>query len=802
MTQQREPDPDATVVRAPAAARPDPDATVVRRPPPALDDRDPTVLRPPGLHQRATATAAEDEDATVILPRRGAVIPASPLPGAAAGRPPLPQALPLALAPGLQLQEYRIERVLGQGGFGITYLATDQHLKAPVAIKEYLPEEIAFRTSDRSVSPNATRHAERYREGLESFLAEARTLAALRHPAIVRVARFFEAHRTAYMVLEYERGEPLKTWWPKRQQQLREADLVELLLPLLDGLAAVHGAGFLHRDIKPDNIQVREADGSLVLLDFGSAGQTVAVAGQGAVVVTPGYAPIEQYGLGEQGAWTDLYALAATLYWCVAGRKPPDAETRAADPTAMTPAVDAGRGRYGEAFLRAIDAALDPDPARRPRDVAAFRQALCADHLASLDLHEALQRDDAEPGAAVAAARRAVHVAWRPRDWPLALKMTLAMVATALLPMLLAGAYNLSGSLDAVADAELRLVRQLAHSTAGRVAQFVDDSRLLTRALATEAELPAFLRRPDDAARDAMREKLQRWQRSNPAVQLVMLMDAGGTALVSSDAAVQGRNFAFRPYFQEAMAGRAHVSGIVVGAVAGASGLFIAEPVRADDGRVLGALVLRVLGSAVGDILDEVRHDSTLTPMLVDGDGVVVQHAREDLLYRSLAPLPEPVQAALRAEQRFRRERVDDLGEAVLAQAVVGAKAVGHLAFRSAVSGRDEIAGYAPVPGLDWVVVVSEPRTVFEAPLRTLYSHLLWSVVLVGLLFTGLALRFARSIVRPVRALTDAAGALKAGDYDAARVPVHGRDELGRLSGTFNVMVEVLRQRERARTRE
>ncbi|MBX3634712.1 MAG: HAMP domain-containing protein [Rubrivivax sp.] len=783
-------DPDATVVRAPAFAQADPDATVVR---PAAGRRAGARAQPP-----------QDPDATVILPRRGAVIPQPPAPAAGPRLPlpRLPKAPPLALPAGTELGEYRIERVLGQGGFGITYLATDRHLDAPVAIKEYLPEEIAFRAGDRSVSPNATRHADRYREGLDSFLAEARTLAALRHPAIVRVARFFEAHRTAYMVLEYERGQPLKTWWP-RQQGPGEAGLVELLLPLLDGLAAVHAAGFLHRDIKPDNIQVREHDGSLVLLDFGSAGQTVAVAEQGSVVVTPGYAPIEQYGLGEQGAWTDLHALAATLYWCVAGRKPPDAETRAADPRALTPALEAGRGRFGDAFLKAIDRALDMDPARRPRDVAEFRRELCADHLARLDLHEALQQGDSmlEP-AAPGGERPAVrHLAWRPRDWPLALKMTLAMVATALLPMLLAGAYNLSGSLDAVADAELRLVRQLAHSTAGRIGQFVDDSRLLTRALATDADFPAFLQRPDDATRDALRDKLQRQVRANPNVQLIMLMDGAGNALVSSDAEVQGRNFAFRHYFREAMAGRAHTTGIVVGAVAGAAGLFFAEPVRADDGQVIGAMVLRVLGSAVGDILDEVRHDSTLTPLLVDGDGVVIQHPREDLLYRSLAPLPEATQAAMRADQRFRRDRVDALGETALAQAVVGAKAVGDLAFRSALSGRDEIAGYAPVPGHDWVVVVSEPRTVFEAPLRQLYSHLLWSVVLVGLLFTGLALRFARSIVRPVRALTDAAGALKAGDYDGAHVPVQGRDELGRLARTFNVMVEVLRQRDRDRER-
>jgi HAMP domain-containing protein len=130
---------------------------------------------------------------------------------------------------------------------------------------------------------------------------------------------------------------------------------------------------------------------------------------------------------------------------------------------------------------------------------------------------------------------------------------------------------------------------------------------------------------------------------------------------------------------------------------------------------------------------------------------------------------------------------------------MVGADRLGHVSYHSVQTGREEIAGFAPVPGHDSVVGVSEPRAVFEAPLRALYTSLLISVALVGLLFTGLALRFARGIVRPIRALTGSVRALERGDFDAAAVPTTRRDEIGQLARAFNVMIDVLRQRESAR---
>ena len=282
----------------------------------------------------------------------------------------------VALPIGYTLHEFTIETVLGTGGFGITYLARDNNLQCQVAIKEYLPNDLAVRTGGQTVCARTESDTHGYRVGLDGFLAESRVLASFRHPNIVRVTRFFEANNTAYMVMDYERGEPLRDWI-KQHGPVDEAQLLNMFLPLLEGLDVVHKARVLHRDIKPANIYVREEDGSLVLLDFGAA----RYAGGGdsrslTSIVTPGYAPFEQYHTrGAQGPWSDLYALGGVLYWLVTGEKPLEAPSRVRSDT-MPPAVSLSKGRYSGRVLRAIDWALSPDEADRPKSVSQFKDVL------------------------------------------------------------------------------------------------------------------------------------------------------------------------------------------------------------------------------------------------------------------------------------------------------------------------------------------------------------------------------------------------------------------------------------------
>jgi C4-dicarboxylate-specific signal transduction histidine kinase len=260
-----------------------------------------------------------------------------------------------------------------------------------------------------------------------------------------------------------------------------------------------------------------------------------------------------------------------------------------------------------------------------------------------------------------------------------------------------------------------------------------------------------------------------------------------------------GKNFKFREYFKEAMEGRRHMTGVIVGSVAGAAGVFYSRPVFDPAGAVIGAVVMRIKAEPIGRMLAQARVGTERTPFLVDSMGVVVWHPDEKQMFRSLTPLSKPDLDEIVADQRFRRAKIESLNQPKLAAAMVGAKHRGNVSYFSSVSQREEIAGYSPVPGTDWVVGVSESRDYFGAALDQLFQNVLLSVILVGAVFVLFALWFARTIVRPIEELTAAAHALKSGDYDRANIAVRANDEVGQLARTFNVMIDVLRQRERER---
>ena len=286
-----------------------------------------------------------------------------------------------ALGKDYRLYWYTIERVLGHGGFGITYLARDTNLDQAVAIKEYLPAEIAVRGEIFSVRPRSEADQERFKWGLDRFLTEARILARFDHSNIIRVHSVFEANETAYLVMRYEQGIALNDYLD-RHKFLGEQELLEIVLPVMDGLKRVHELGFIHRDIQPANIYIRE-DGTPVLLDFGAAREAMGKIRTMTILVAPGYAPIEQYftDAKAQGPWTDIYGLGAVLYRAVAGVAPLDAIERSrgllgSARDVMMPASVAGQGRYSESFLRAIDHALAFNEKDRPQSIESWDMEL------------------------------------------------------------------------------------------------------------------------------------------------------------------------------------------------------------------------------------------------------------------------------------------------------------------------------------------------------------------------------------------------------------------------------------------
>ena len=328
----------------------------------------------------------------------------------------------VALPSGTELAgDFRIKRVLGAGGFGITYLADELALARQVTIKEYFPTDYAARKNELGAFPRSRECAEDYKWGLDRFIDEAKTLARFDHPNIVRVFRYFRANNTGYMVLQFEEGGSFKTWLRGLGRAPRQTELDALLAPLLDALELIHKGDYLHRDIAPDNIIVRR-DKTPVLIDFGSArGEIASPSRTVSALVKPGYSPYEQYAstTRQQGPWTDIYALGATFYQAITGKRPPDAPSRMVNDEYVS-ARDAAIGSYRAGFLAAIDKSLRLEVTERPQSIAEWRGALLA--------------PDPKPKAAKAARARIGDVLGIKRPSDLTEAPSLVAATEALLP--------------------------------------------------------------------------------------------------------------------------------------------------------------------------------------------------------------------------------------------------------------------------------------------------------------------------------------------------------------------------------
>lgn len=305
---------------------------------------------------------------------------------------------PLYLKPPFRLnRQYIIGKVLGHGGFGITYLGFDRHLNTRVAIKEYFPSEFASRAPDgQQVIPYSGEKSELFRLGREKFIAEARLLASLRSPNIVRIRHFFEECNTAYFIMEYLEGHTLTEYVRQNQGKLSVEQVKKFLMPLLEALEEVHAKNSFHRDIKPDNIYIT-TQGQPILLDFGAARQQLSGATTNLMAfLTPGFAPAEQYSTnGIQGPWTDIYALAATLYFSLTGQIPPTPQDRLMGDAELIPPSQLGVNisPQDEAWLLK---GLEIKWSQRPESIAQWRQMIesAAAKVISSPPHRSLEEEN------------------------------------------------------------------------------------------------------------------------------------------------------------------------------------------------------------------------------------------------------------------------------------------------------------------------------------------------------------------------------------------------------------------------
>lgn len=278
---------------------------------------------------------------------------------------------------GTRLRDYEITGLIGEGAFSIVYLGWDPTLQRKVAIKEYFPSSIAMRADDSPAVATPDRHLDTFKAGLAGFVNEARLLARFDHPSLVKVYRFWEENGTAYMAMPYLEGPTLRTALGELDHVPGEAELRIWLKPVLDALTVLHGARTWHQNIGPDAILLTPV--GPVLLGFGAAAHAIeSVRHTPAAALKPGFAAIEQYGSDAgttRGPYTDLYALAATVYAAITGGAPAPAADRLAQDRVRPLSVVAA-GLYSEGFLAAIDGAMAIQPQQRPADHAEFRAVM------------------------------------------------------------------------------------------------------------------------------------------------------------------------------------------------------------------------------------------------------------------------------------------------------------------------------------------------------------------------------------------------------------------------------------------
>lgn len=389
-----------------------------------------------------------------------------------------------------------------------------------------------------------------------------------------------------------------------------------------------------------------------------------------------------------------------------------------------------------------------------------------------------------------------------PRSWPIAVKLAIALVAAALLPMLIVSYYNLQQGLALTASSESDELEQLAAGTARRLDQVVKDTRHTISYFSWSEDVIRLANAQEGANRAAVEDRMARLITANEDIELFMVLDRNGAVLAASKPQYIGRKLQFRDYFKEAVSGKDYVSDLEVGTASNSAGLYFSAPVRSFSGTIAGVAVLKLKGAALITIMEDARsRQPSLSAFLVDSNGIIIYHSDPKALYHSMQPLPPALEKRLLDEKRFGVdvEAIPSVDLRHLAEQLANARQPGHAMYFSPVSGVNEIAGFSPLAQTNWRVAVSESEEVYSLPLQRLFHNAVYSVAIAGTVFALIAFLFARTFTRPLKALTDSANAVESGDLEHAKVAIARQDELGRFAETFNAMIDGIKARQRER---
>ncbi|MGL6338773.1 MAG: cache domain-containing protein [Waterburya sp.] len=396
------------------------------------------------------------------------------------------------------------------------------------------------------------------------------------------------------------------------------------------------------------------------------------------------------------------------------------------------------------------------------------------------------------------------HIRWLsyPPGWSIAIKVSAALLAAALIPMSFNAYTNLQRDLKRTEEGEYRQLELLATSAASRLDQLIIDVQHTVVQVSRESSAIAFLSANTAQEQQAIQADLQSTLnnvfRSNPIYDAVYLIDAKGNCIASTDSAFVGKNYGFREYFRQASQGKTYISSILTGKTTGRPGLYLSNPVRAANGKVIGVAVIKIKESDIAKIVNGLDLDPKSYAFLIDQIGVIISHPDKSLLYHSLANLSWKTQQEIKIDQRYHLRKIDSLNLNKLAKEIVGANEPGHISYKSPLETQRQRVGFAPLQVEPWVLGVNRPERVFAAPLR----HLIWqnsiNLFIVGAIASFLAIILARSIAKPIRELTVTAKAIESDsfEYESLLQFADNRDDIGQLVRVFIHMAEQVKARE------